>query len=47
VKINAIHGNIKEPQYDVDWFKGFDLVMNALDNLGEILFRVTASYNPL
>lgn len=34
VKINAIHGNIKEQQYDVDWFKGFDLVMNALDNLG-------------
>lgn len=34
VKINAIHGNIKEQQYDVDWFGGFDLVMNALDNLG-------------
>ena len=35
VKIDAIHGNIKEPQYDVDWFKSFDLVTNALDNLGE------------
>ena len=37
VKIDAIHGNVKEPQYDVEWFKSFDLVMNALDNLGELL----------
>jgi len=36
VKITAIHGNIKEQQYDVAWFEGFDLVMNALDNLGEL-----------
>lgn len=35
VKINALHGNIKEPQYDVDWFKSFDLVVNALDNIGQ------------
>ncbi|KAG8748810.1 E1 ubiquitin-activating protein uba2 [Ceratobasidium sp. 423] len=33
VKINPIHGNIKEPQFDVGWFKQFDIVMNALDNL--------------
>ena len=25
--------NIKEPQYNVGWFKGFDLVLNGLDNL--------------
>ncbi|KAI0718410.1 hypothetical protein C8T65DRAFT_638983 [Cerioporus squamosus] len=33
VKITPIHANIKEPQFDVAWFKGFDLVLNALDNL--------------
>ncbi|KXN89035.1 Ubiquitin-activating enzyme E1-like protein [Leucoagaricus sp. SymC.cos] len=33
VKITPIHGNIKEPQYDVEWFKQFDIVLNALDNL--------------
>ncbi|KAI0794797.1 hypothetical protein C8Q75DRAFT_747457 [Abortiporus biennis] len=33
VKINPIHGNIKEPQFDIAWFKSFDLVLNALDNL--------------
>ncbi|CAE6506349.1 unnamed protein product [Rhizoctonia solani] len=33
VKISPIHGNIKEPQFDVGWFKQFDIVMNALDNL--------------
>lgn len=39
VKINAIHGNIKEEQYNVEWFKSFDLVMNALDNLGTCCSR--------
>lgn len=34
VKITPIHANIKEPQFDVSWFKGFDIVLNALDNLG-------------
>ncbi|KIK62583.1 hypothetical protein GYMLUDRAFT_164462 [Collybiopsis luxurians FD-317 M1] len=34
VQITPIHGNIKEPQYDIEWFQGFDLVLNALDNLG-------------
>lgn len=33
VHISPIHGNIKEPQFDVLWFKSFDLVLNALDNL--------------
>ncbi|KAF5392394.1 hypothetical protein D9757_001545 [Collybiopsis confluens] len=33
VQIMPIHGNIKEPQYDIEWFQGFDLVLNALDNL--------------
>ncbi|KAF9450853.1 hypothetical protein P691DRAFT_664436 [Macrolepiota fuliginosa MF-IS2] len=33
VKITPIHGNIKEPQYDAEWFKQFDIVLNALDNL--------------
>ncbi|KAG8929362.1 E1 ubiquitin-activating protein uba2 [Tulasnella sp. 418] len=32
-KITPIHGNIKEEQYDVPWFKSFDIVLNALDNL--------------
>lgn len=35
VHIHPIHGNIKEPQYDIQWFQGFDIVLNALDNLGE------------
>jgi hypothetical protein len=34
VKIFPIHGNIKEPEYDVQWFKQFDIILNALDNLG-------------
>ncbi|KAI0827190.1 hypothetical protein BC628DRAFT_1371359 [Trametes gibbosa] len=33
VKISPIHANIKEPQFDVAWFRGFDIVLNALDNL--------------
>ncbi|KAF9554803.1 hypothetical protein CPC08DRAFT_712628 [Agrocybe pediades] len=33
VRITPIHDNIKEPQYDVQWFKQFDIVLNALDNL--------------
>ncbi|GJE92396.1 ubiquitin-activating enzyme E1-like protein [Phanerochaete sordida] len=33
VRIQPIHGNIKEPQFDVSWFRSFDLVLNALDNL--------------
>ncbi|PPQ69264.1 hypothetical protein CVT24_000070 [Panaeolus cyanescens] len=33
VRIIPLHDNIKEPQYDVQWFKQFDIVLNALDNL--------------
>ncbi|KAK1230948.1 E1 ubiquitin-activating protein uba2 [Marasmius sp. AFHP31] len=33
VRIKPIHANIKEPEFDVQWFKGFDIVLNALDNL--------------
>ncbi|KAG0229052.1 E1 ubiquitin-activating protein uba2 [Actinomortierella wolfii] len=33
VNIVSRHQNIKEEEFTVDWFKGFDLVMNALDNL--------------
>ncbi|KAK7707240.1 E1 ubiquitin-activating protein uba2 [Botryosphaeria dothidea] len=33
VNIEAHHANIKDPQFNVDWFKGFNLVFNALDNL--------------
>ncbi|KAH8103415.1 hypothetical protein BXZ70DRAFT_1055295 [Cristinia sonorae] len=33
VRITPIHGNIKEPQFDISWFKQYDIVLNALDNL--------------
>lgn len=33
VRINPIHANIKDPQFDVSWFRTFDIVLNALDNL--------------
>ncbi|KAI0036331.1 hypothetical protein K488DRAFT_39149, partial [Vararia minispora EC-137] len=33
VCITPIHGNIKDPQYDLAWYSHFDLVLNALDNL--------------
>ena len=29
----CLQGNVKEAQYDVDFFRGFDLVLNGLDNL--------------
>jgi ubiquitin-like 1-activating enzyme E1 B len=35
VQITPIYGNIKEPQYDLEWFQQFDIVLNALDNLGK------------
>ncbi|CAG8446304.1 10195_t:CDS:10 [Gigaspora rosea] len=31
--IVAHHANIKDPQFSIEWFKSFDIVMNALDNL--------------
>ncbi|KAG6820463.1 hypothetical protein H0H93_000217 [Arthromyces matolae] len=33
VTLTPIHGNIKEPQYDIPWYQQFDIVLNALDNL--------------
>ncbi|KAJ2763852.1 E1 ubiquitin-activating protein uba2, partial [Coemansia nantahalensis] len=33
IDATARQANIKEAAYDVDWFGGFDLVFNALDNL--------------
>jgi ubiquitin-like 1-activating enzyme E1 B len=33
VKIEAYHDNIKDPQFNVAWFRGFGIVFNALDNL--------------
>lgn len=33
VKIVAHHANIKDAQFNVKWFRGFDIVFNALDNL--------------
>jgi ubiquitin-like 1-activating enzyme E1 B len=33
VNVVAHHGNIKSPQFGFDYFKGFSLVMNALDNV--------------
>lgn len=32
-KLEAHHANIKEPQFNVDWFREFTMVFNALDNL--------------
>lgn len=32
-RIEAHHANIKETQFNVDWFRGFDIVFNALDNM--------------
>ncbi|KZP02367.1 hypothetical protein FIBSPDRAFT_970087, partial [Athelia psychrophila] len=33
VRLHPIHGNIKEPQFDIEWFEGFDIVLNAPDSL--------------
>ncbi|KAI8936186.1 hypothetical protein NX059_006619 [Plenodomus lindquistii] len=33
VKIEAYHDNIKDDQFNVAWFKTFEIVFNALDNL--------------
>jgi len=36
IEIHARHGNVKEGANDVEWIKGFGLVMNALDNMGKL-----------
>ena len=33
VRIEAHHANIKDSQFNVNWFATFDVVFNALDNL--------------
>lgn len=33
VEIVAHHANIKDTQFNVEWFRGFKIVLNALDNL--------------
>ena len=33
VKLEAHHANIKDTRFNIEWFQGFDLVFNALDNL--------------
>ncbi|OCK79879.1 ubiquitin-activating enzyme E1 3 [Lepidopterella palustris CBS 459.81] len=33
VQLEAHHANIKDPHFNIDWFKTFDIVFNALDNL--------------
>lgn len=33
VKIEAHHANIKEAQFNVAWFRSFNIVFNALDNM--------------
>ena len=32
-KLEACHANIKDSQFNINWFAGFDVVFNALDNL--------------
>ncbi|KAF8124439.1 hypothetical protein EV363DRAFT_1540609 [Boletus edulis] len=41
VRIQPIHANIKESQFDIEWFH---IVLNSLDNLGE---RIRATTLPL
>ena len=33
ITIEAYHANIKDPQFGLHWFRGFNVVFNALDNL--------------
>ena len=33
-RLHAIHGNIKDKKFDEKWFSSFDIVFNALDNIG-------------
>ena len=35
VNLKAHVGNIKDDMFDVNFFKTFDIVLNALDNLGK------------
>lgn len=33
VKIEAHHANVKETRFNVEWFRSFNIVFNALDNM--------------
>ena len=33
IRLEAHHANIKDPQFNMQWFQTFNLVFNALDNL--------------
>ncbi|KLT45229.1 putative ubiquitin activating enzyme E1 [Cutaneotrichosporon oleaginosum] len=33
IEIHARHGNVKEPENDIEWIKQFGVVMSALDNM--------------
>ncbi|XP_010531451.1 PREDICTED: SUMO-activating enzyme subunit 2 [Tarenaya hassleriana] len=33
INITPYHANVKDPEFDVDFFKQFDVVLNGLDNL--------------
>lgn len=37
IEIHARHGNVKEATNDLEWIKGFGLVLNALDNMGTLI----------
>lgn len=44
----AHHGNVKSPEYGVEYFRGFDVVMNALDNVAarrSVLFPFAAFWS--
>jgi ubiquitin-like 1-activating enzyme E1 B len=32
--LHALHGNIKDTRFNEEWFGSFDIVFNALDNIG-------------
>lgn len=48
VNMTALHRNIKDDEFNVDFFKHFDFVINALDNLGPShpLFHAHVLPNP-